>query len=43
MYPGGDTSLVSNLEYRIPIVGPVTLAIFDDTGMNMAVRESQLG
>ena len=42
VYPGGDTSIVSNLEYRIPIVGPVTLAIFDDAGMNMAVRQSQL-
>jgi len=42
VYPGGDTSLVSNIEYRIPIVGPVTLAFFSDTGMNMAVRQSQL-
>jgi outer membrane protein insertion porin family len=42
IYPGGDTSFVSNIEYRIPIVGPVTLAIFDDAGMNMAVRQSQL-
>jgi outer membrane protein insertion porin family len=42
IYPGGDTSLVSNIEYRIPVVGPVTFAIFDDAGMNMAVRASQL-
>ena len=42
VYPGGDTSIVGNLEYRIPIVGPVTLAFFSDTGMNMAVRQSQL-
>jgi outer membrane protein insertion porin family len=42
VYPGGDTSLVANLEYRIPIAGPVTLALFVDTGMNMAVRQSQL-
>jgi outer membrane protein insertion porin family len=42
IYPGGDTSLVGNMEYRIPIVGPVTIAIFDDMGMNMAVRQSQL-
>jgi outer membrane protein insertion porin family len=42
VYPGGDTSLVSNFEYRIPIVGPVTFAFFDDVGMNMAVRQSQL-
>jgi outer membrane protein insertion porin family len=42
VYPGGDTSWVGNVEYRIPIVGPVTIAIFDDMGMNMAVRKSQL-
>lgn len=42
IFPGGDTSLVSNLEYRIPIVGPVNLAPFLDTGMNFAVRNSQL-
>ena len=42
VYPGGDTSIVGNVEYRIPIAGPVTLALFVDTGMNMAVRQSQL-
>ncbi len=42
VYPGGDTSLVGNLEYRIPVVGPVTFAFFADTGMNMAIRQSQL-
>lgn len=42
VYPGGDTSLVSNVEYRIPIVGPVTFAFFTDTGLNMAIRQSQL-
>ena len=42
IFPGGDTSLVSNLEYRIPIVGPVNLAPFIDTGMNFAARSSQL-
>ena len=41
-FPGGDTSFVSNLEYRIRIVGPVTLAPFMDFGMNAAVREGQL-
>jgi len=29
IFPGGDTNLVNNLEYRIPIVGPVTIAAFD--------------
>jgi outer membrane protein insertion porin family len=42
VFTGGDTTFVSNLEYRIPIVGPVTLALFNDFGMNMAVRSSQL-
>jgi outer membrane protein insertion porin family len=42
IFPGGDTSLVSNVEYRIPIVGPVNLAPFVDTGMNFAARNSQL-
>ena len=40
--PGGDTSVISNVEYRIPIAGPVTLAIFNDFGMNMILRPSQL-
>jgi outer membrane protein insertion porin family len=42
VYPGGDTSWVSNVEYRIPIMGPVTVAVFNDMGMNMALRNSQL-
>jgi outer membrane protein insertion porin family len=42
VYPGGDTSVVTNLEYRIPIAGPVTLAAFMDAGWNMALRQSQL-
>ena len=42
IFPGGDTSIVSNLEYRIPIAGPVTLAPFADFGMNMVLRNSQL-
>ncbi len=31
-FPGGDTNIVGNFEYRIPIVGPVTLALFADAG-----------
>ncbi len=42
IFPGGDTSVVGNLEYRIPLVGPVTLAPFMDIGMDMALRPSQL-
>jgi outer membrane protein insertion porin family len=40
--PGGDTNITSNVEYRVPIVGPVTLAAFVDTGMNFVARGSQL-
>jgi len=42
IFPGGDTSVITNLEYRIPLVGPVNLAPFVDTGMNFAGRSSQL-
>ena len=40
--PGGDTHVVTNFEYRIPIVGPVTLAIFADGGLNKILLPSQL-
>jgi outer membrane protein insertion porin family len=40
--PGGDMQLLSNFEYRIPIVGPVTLAPFVDAGVNKILRASQL-
>ncbi|MGC2322418.1 MAG: outer membrane protein assembly factor BamA [Terriglobales bacterium] len=42
VFPGGDTSFVSNLEYRIPLIGPVNLAPFVDFGMNFSARSSQL-
>jgi outer membrane protein insertion porin family len=42
VFPGGDTSVVGNLEYRIPIFGPVTLAIFVDAGINKLALTSQL-
>ena len=42
IFPGGDTNLVNNLEYRIPIVGPVTVAAFVDTGLDFISNESQL-
>ena len=32
--------MVSNFEYRIPIVGPVTLAIFADAGVNKILRRA---
>lgn len=40
--PGGDFQALSNFEYRIPIVGPVTLAAFMDAGMNRILRPDQL-
>jgi outer membrane protein insertion porin family len=40
--PGGDAQLVTNFEYRIPIVGPVTLAFFGDAGINKILRANQL-
>jgi outer membrane protein insertion porin family len=39
---GGDTQAVGNFEYRIPIVGPVTLAAFFDAGLNKISRSDQL-
>ena len=40
--PGGDTQLLANFEYRIPIVGPVTLAPFFDAGVDKILRATQL-
>jgi outer membrane protein insertion porin family len=41
-FPGGDTELLTNFEYRIPIAGPVTLAPFVDVGTTFILRPSQL-
>jgi len=40
--PGGDTALVGNFEYRIPIFGPVTLAYFIDVGLDRLLNTNQL-
>src|SRR5579871_5664046 len=40
--PGGDTTVIGNSEYRIPIVGPVTLALFGDAGLNRILRPNEL-
>jgi outer membrane protein insertion porin family len=40
--PGGDATAIGNFEYRIPIFGPVTAAIFFDAGENRILRMSQL-
>ena len=39
---GGDASLINNIEYRIPIAGPVDLHLFNDFGIDTAIRKSQL-
>ncbi len=39
---GGDTSLTTNLEYRIPIVNQVTFAFFTDFGLTGNTQASQL-
>jgi outer membrane protein insertion porin family len=39
---GGDTSIIFNGEYRIPIAGPLMLAPFFDVGLSMAADKSVL-
>jgi len=41
-FAGGDTELLANLEYRIPIAAPVTLAYFIDLGGAFIFRPGQL-
>jgi len=40
--PGGDTQAVGNFEYRIPIVGPITLTAFFDAGVNRILLTDEL-
>ena len=40
--PGGDFQGFGNLEYRIPIVGPVTVGFFADAGTDGVLRRSAL-
>ena len=40
---GGDSVGVFNFEYRIPIVGPLTMSGFYDIGITRAMRKSSLG
>ena len=39
---GGDTHLTTNVEYRIPVVGPFTFSFFDDFGIDAAINHGQL-
>jgi outer membrane protein insertion porin family len=40
--PGGDLQGFGNVEYRIPIVGPVTAGLFFDAGTNGILKKSGL-
>ncbi len=42
VFPGGDTQGIANVEYRIPIFGPLTMALFFDAGVNRISFENQL-
>jgi len=42
VFPGGDLSVFTNLEYRITIAGPVAIVPFVDGGVDPIVRRSQL-
>ena len=39
---GGDTKIVANIEYRIPLAGPFTLALFTDAGLDRTLFTGQL-
>ncbi|MEO6829681.1 MAG: outer membrane protein assembly factor BamA, partial [Acidobacteriaceae bacterium] len=39
---GGDTQITNNIEYRIPIAGPVDFSLFMDVGLDMALNHNQL-
>jgi outer membrane protein insertion porin family len=41
-FPGGDTRMVYNFEYRIPLFGPVTVAPFFDIGFNKIMKKDQV-
>lgn len=37
---GGDTQILTNVEYRIPIFGPATMAVFADVGSVFNLRKT---
>lgn len=37
---GGDTQLLANVEYRLPLIGPATLAFFGDIGSVYNLRKT---
>ncbi|HEX8370353.1 MAG TPA: outer membrane protein assembly factor BamA [Pyrinomonadaceae bacterium] len=40
-YIGGDTQLLGNFEYRVPIFGPISLAAFADIGSVFNLRKGE--
>jgi len=42
IFPGGDTEIITNFEYRVPIAGPVTMAAFLDAGATGVLWPNQL-
>ncbi len=42
IFPGGDTEWYTQLEYRIPIIGPVTVGPFLDAGMDFIWHKDDL-
>src|SRR5260370_37080881 len=41
-FPGGDTNIIPNFGYRIPIFGPVVLALFGTAGIDNLPRPGHL-
>lgn len=41
-FPGGDTELLGNFQYRVPIAGPVAIAYFVDIGTSFILWPGQL-
>jgi outer membrane protein insertion porin family len=41
-YTGGDTQLLGNFEYRIPIFGPASMAFFADIGSVFNIRKGSV-
>ncbi len=39
---GGDSNLTTNVEYRIPVVGPFMFSFFNDFGLDLALSKGQL-
>ena len=40
---GGDLYALAQMEYRIPLVGPVSLAVFGDIGLTTITQQDHLG